>query len=277
MSFSPVQIIFLQKLVANRPESRRAGEAALFFQQNFSIGRLVKNNVQYQGGHFQAALQLLQANDLPVTALGPNSTRADSAAFGGMSEKSLSAAPHSRSVAVKALGHCTLDGHELYTPAGAYLVLTPADAKRVVCQRLMVVENLETFRTLDAYAWIDRRGMDVLAIYRGDVRLRNNDATEAIQGRQEPIWGFFDFDPAGLAFANALPAGRLERVILPSQTWLYQAADTPRGRQLFDSQVAVYSNVLNDSVHAEVIACWQLMKRLRSGVTQERMVWADGC
>lgn len=275
MSFTSVQVIFLQRLVAERPEARHAGDAVLFFQQNYSLGLLVKNQVKYRPQHFDAAEQLLLAHDLPVTALGPNSTRADSAAFGGMSEKSLSAAPHSRSVAVKALGRCTLDGHELYTPTGAYLVLTPADAKRVVCQRLMVVENLETFRTLDAYAWIDCRGMDVLAIYRGDVRLRNNDATEAIQGRQEPVWGFFDFDPAGLAFANALPAGRLERVILPSQTWLNQAADTPRGRQLFDSQVAIYSKVLNDAVHAEVIACWRLMKRLRSGVTQERMLHAD--
>ena len=34
------------------------------------------------------------------------------------------------------------------------------DAGRL-CRRLLVMENLETFRALAAYAWIDRRGLDV--------------------------------------------------------------------------------------------------------------------
>lgn len=274
MSFSAVQVTFLQRLVSDRPEFRRAGDVARFFCDHFGLGAAVGSRVEYRVAHYEAAESLLRANDLPVAAMGAHATRADSAAYGGMSEKSLSAAPHSKSVAVKCLGRCVLDGHLLYAPKGSYIVLTPEQAKRVTCQRILVVENLETFRSLEAYGWIDRCGLDVLAAYRGDVEMPNKDAAEVIKGRHEQIWGFFDFDPAGLAMANSLPARRLERVILPSQDWLQKAANTPRGRQLFDSQVKSFEKVLDRAVHAEVIALWQLMKRLRSAVTQERMLGA---
>ena len=122
---------------------------------------------------------------------------------------------------------------------------------------------------------IDRRGLDVLAIYRGDMELPNKDAAEVIRGRPEPIWGFFDFDPAGLVMANSVPTVRLERIILPSQAWLRRASNTPRGRQLFDSQFAAFGRSLDHAAHPEVIALWHVMKSLRSGVTQERMLSAD--
>ena len=183
--------------------------------------------------------------------------------------------PHSKAVAVKCLGRCVLDGHQLYTPEGSYIVLTPEQAQRVTCQRLLVVENLETFRALQAYAWFDRRGLDVLAIYRGDMELPNKDAAEVLRGRPERIWGFFDFDPAGLVMANSVLPARLERVILPSQAWLRRASNTPRGRQLFDSQFAAFGRSLDHAAHPEVIALWHIMKSLRSAVTQERMLSAD--
>ena len=275
MSFSTIQVTFLQRLVSERPPSRRTGDLAQFFCEHYSLGASVGRRVEYRGDHYEAAELLLRVHDLPIAPMRPLATRAESAAFGGMSEKSFSAAPHSKSVAVKCFGHCRLDGRELYAPEGSYIVMTPEQAQRVISQRLMVVENLETFRTLESYSWIDFRGLDVLVIYRGDVELPNKDAAEVIRGRQEPIWGFFDFDPAGLMMANALPTGRLERVILPSHVWLQQAADTARGRQLFDSQVVPFGRVLDESVHLEVITLWQLMKRLRSAVTQERMFLAD--
>jgi len=275
MSFSAVQVTYLQRLVSERPERRRAGDAARFFCDHYSLGTAVGSQVEYRADHYEAAERLLRAHDLPVAFLGADATRADSAAFGGMSEKSLSVAPHSNSVAVKCLGRCTLDGHELYAPQGSYLVLTTEQALRVTCQRLLVVENLETFRALEAYAWIDRRGLDVLAIYSGDMGLPNKDAAEVVKGRTEPIWGFFDFDPAGLVMANSVPPVRLERVILPSQAWLRRASNTARGRQLFDSQLAAFGRSLDRAVHPEVIALWHLMKSLRSAVTQERMLSAD--
>jgi hypothetical protein len=74
--------------------------------------------------------------------------------------------------------------------------------------------------------------------------------------------------------ANALPAGRLERVVLPSQDWLEKASNTPRGRQLFDTQSPVFGASLDQSEMPEIIALWQVLKRLQSAVTQERMLRA---
>lgn len=274
MSFSAVQVTFLQRLVIERPDRRRAGDAARFFSAHYSLGAVVGTQVEYRPDHHQAAECLLRAHDLPVAAMGPGATRADSAIYGGMSEKSLSVAPHSKSVAIKCFGHCTLDGRELFTPTGSYLVLAPEQARQVTCARLMLVENLETFRALESYAWIDFRGMDVLAVYRGDLVLPNKDAADVIQARSEPIWAFFDFDPAGLAMANALPADRLERFVLPALDWIKHASNTPRGRQLFDAQSAVFGASLDQSEVPEITALWQFLKSLGSAVTQERLLQA---
>jgi hypothetical protein len=275
MAFRAAQIAFLQRLVSERPAFRSGGGFALMFSEHYSLGKPVGNRVEYTDVHLEAAERLLRAHDLPVTALSRQATRADASAYGGMSEKSFSVAPHANSVAVKCLGRCTLDGHELYTPDGAHVVLTTEAAGRVACQRLMVVENLETFRRLGAYSWIDRAHYDVLALYRGDPELPNKDAAAVVQARPEPIWAFFDFDPAGLGLANSLPPERLERVILPPAKWLEQAANTAQGRQLFDSHLGQYERTLDLATHPEVVAAWGLMKRLRSAVAQERMVGVD--
>lgn len=271
MAFTAIQISFLQRLVDERPPSRQTGETAVFFFEHFSLGRVAGSKVEYSDAHFAAAERLLVANKLPVRALGTGTTRAQAAEYGGMSEKDFSVAPNANSVAVKGLGNCYFDGHGLHTPQGAYLVLTVEQAMRVTCKRIMVVENLETFRSLQDYTWIDRRGFAVLAIYRGDKDVPNKDAAELIRSRAEPIWGFFDFDPAGLAMANALPGDRFEQLLLPDYGWLEKSADTARGRQLFDQQLSSYGSVLNRATHQQIVAAWTLMNRLRSAVTQERM------
>lgn len=274
MAFKAIQVSFLQRLVQERASSRQVGSTSNYFSEHFSLGRVVGTRVEYTAAHFEAAENLLLTNQLPIKALDTGTTRAQASEFGGMSEKNFSSAPHADSVAVKGLGSCGFDGHELHTPQGAYLVLTVGQALRVTCERIMVVENLETFRGLQDYNWIDRRGLAVLVIYRGEKDLPNKDAAELIRSRSEPIWGFFDFDPAGLVMANALPADRLERLLLPDSIWLENAADSPRGRQLFDCQLRSYGNVLNGATHPEIAAGWGLMKRLRSAVTQERMMKA---
>jgi hypothetical protein len=271
MAFTAVQVSFLQRLIHQRVTSRHASATARYFSEHFSLGHIVGNRLEYTNAHFTAAERLLGANDLPVKAFGSGATRAKAAAYGGMSEKDFSAAPHSNSVAIKSLGGCFLDGSRLHTPLGAYMVLTVGQAKNVTCDRIAVVENLETFRMLQDYSWIDREDLAVLAIYRGEKDLPNKDATDLLHARTEPIWGFFDFDPAGLAMANALPTDRFERLLLPDPGWLEKAADSARGRSLFDRQVSVYRDVLDRATHPEVAAAWGLMKGLQSAVTQERM------
>lgn len=271
MALTTTEVSFLQRLVAERPTTRSSGAAATFFCDNHGLGVCIKRRIEYQEKHFEAAERLLRLHDLPVSPLGANSTRSDVAQFGGLSEKSYSTAPHANSVNVKVRGTCYLDDHLLYTPAGTHLVLTTEQALQVTCERLMLVENLETFRYLEEYTWIDSRNLNVLVIYRGDRHAPLGDAASVLVNRCEPVWSFTDFDPAGLAMANAMALDRLERIWLPTQDWLTAAANTARGRELFDTQEAQYSATLDASSIPAVMRAWALMKRLRSGVTQERM------
>ena len=271
-TFTTVQAQFLRRLVKERPEQRRAGGAATHFCHHFSVGSLVGQAVLYSESHFRMAENILRAHDLPLVEPDADAGRADIAVFGGMSEKELSQGPHADSVAVRFVGACSLGGAPVTTPPGAYLVLPVATALQIRCDRLMVVENLETFRQLERYEWINFEGRSVMAIFRGDPRLSTRDALDVIVGAKLPIWAFVDFDPAGLAIACALPADRLERLILPSLEWLTQAADSARGRLLYADQVGGCSNVLEAAGHPEVALAWSTMRTLRSAVTQERML-----
>ena len=47
------------------------------------------------------------------------------------------------------------------------------------------------------------------------------------------------------------------------------------GRSVPHSQVAAYGRTLDQAAQPDVTALWQLMKGLRSAVTQERMIRAD--
>ena len=271
MAFTTIEVSFLQRLVAERPLVRASGAAATFFCDNHGLGVCIRRRIEYQDKHFAAAERLLRLHDLPVSPLGPYSTRADVAQFGGLSEKNYSTAPHANSVNVKVLGTCYLDGQRLYTPVGANLVLTREQSLLVTCKRIMLVENLESFRFLEEYSWVNRSNVNFLVVYRGDKHAPLGDAASVLMNRSEPIWAFMDFDPAGLAMANALPLGRLEKILLPSPDWIEVAANTARGRELFDTQEAQYSATLDASSSPQVKKAWTLMKRLKSGVTQERM------
>lgn len=271
MAFTAAQLAFLQRLISDSPSHRQASATANYFSEHFSLGRVIGRRVEYTKAHFEAARRLLEANQVPAQPLGIGATRAEAAAYGGMSEKTFSVAPHADSVALKALGNCVFEKRPMYTPGASYLVLTVEQATQVSCERIMVVENFETFRRLQNYAWIDSQGLAVLAIYRGEKNLPIKDAAALVAARPEPLWGFFDFDPAGLVMANALPHERFERLLLPDFSWLEVVADSPRGRQLFDSQTSAYGKVLDAASHIQITVAWRLMKRLCSAVTQERM------
>lgn len=274
MTFDARQILFLQGLVEERPTQRSAGKIAKHFCEHFSLGRDVGRCIEYRTEHHSMALSLLQAHDLPVKKPSTTGLRADSAKFGGLSEKSLSVAPHAGSIAIKCFGGCYLDSTSLTTPPDSYLVVTPEFSRNITCDKWMMVENLETFRNLERYKWINYRNEAVVAIYRGDSTLSTGDAIELLRMRSEPIWAFVDFDPAGLIIANSLPAARLERLILPNWPLLRLLADTPRGRQLFDDQISYSKGVLDNVTQPLLKDAWKEMQELQSGVTQERMMHA---
>lgn len=271
MSLTSTEIRFLQRLVADRPTARVGNITARSMSTNFSLGLSTGRNIEYSEQDWLRAASLLRSHDIPTTRLEEGAGRIELAAYGGVSEKSFSQAPHADSVAIRCMGHCKLDGIELYTPQGCYLALTIEAAARVQCDRLMVVENLESFRRLERYTWLSPEGSNVLVIYRGDTIFNGRDAQALVLGRSEPIWAFFDFDPQGLMMANALPRDRLEKIMVPDLEILAGLCDTIRGRELFHDQVHGCQTQLDASQHSAVEPLWKLMKRLRSGATQERM------
>lgn len=275
MSFDLHQVLFLQRLVGERPPQRRVGVVSRHFCEHYSLGTMVGRRIEYRDEHLRMAEALLRNHDLPVEPMAAQASRADVATYGGLSEKALSAAPHAGSIAVKCVDDCALDSCVLQTPEGTYLVVTPEVGRRISCDRLLLVENLETFRQLERYRWIHYQGLAVLAVFRGDSALSTGEALKLVRERPEPIWAFVDFDPAGLVIANSLPRDRLERIVLPGLSWLRQAAKTSRGRQLFDEQEPKARAGLDRAEHPEVRAAWAEMRALRSGVTQERMLFVQ--
>lgn len=270
--YSAHEIAFLQRLHRERPQECRAGKTALFFYREFHIGRLAGATIEYDQGHYEAAAQHLVARGLPLEALGKAAQRADAAVYAGLSEKQGTVAPHADSVALKTVGGCTVQGQALWTPDGAYMVSSVADACQVTCDVVCWVENFETFRRLHEYRWIAFESRAVLVLYRGDSRFSPRDALQCLRLRAEPVWAFVDFDPAGLLIANGVASERLERLLHPGSEWLREAAaDSSQGRALYAQQVDRCRGVLDGASSDIIREAWALLQGLRSGVTQERM------
>jgi hypothetical protein len=216
---------------------------------------------------------LLTNLKLPLLQRAPGTLRSEAANIPGVSEKYRTISPHSNSVAIKPIsGQCMYDGKQFCIPAESYAVLTIQQACAVSAQRLLVVENFETFRLLERYQWIDYQGLDILAIYRGDTRFRLDEVASMLTQRLEPTWIFSDFDPAGLAMAVVLP--RLERVVLPKITWLEDMTIKSRRHDLFANQLKQYGRLLDRTNSLLIDPVWQLMKRLNAGLPQEWMAKA---
>ena len=269
MSFSPAEVKFLQRLVADRPGRRADGVAALLFCKNSRIGVAYGRHIEYVEADFEKAEKLLLANGLPVVELQPGASRADAAVYPGLSEKAQSKAPASDAVCLKFMGDCRLDGRALYAPPGGYLVMTTRQALQIQVDELLVVENLETFRWIEDYRWIDGGGKSVMVIYRGDRDNSVRDSMDVIAQRTEPTNAFFDFDPAGLGMAAGLP--RLARLLLPEPEWLRAAAKGSRAMELYAKSSDQWEATLDGCSDESIGRAWALLKEMRAGVAQEGM------
>lgn len=272
MSVSPTEISFLQRLIDERAITRSAGRAALMFAHHHGIGIQVGRAIEYNAHDYCNARLFLQTHNIPLHALAPDSPRAQTM-HSGQSEKIGTRAPHADSVMVKPLsGRCLLDGHLLWARRGGYYVMTTEDARRIESTALLAVENLETFRYIEDYTWIDCHGENVLAIYRGDNRYGINDFLNVITDHPH-LWWFGDFDPAGLHMAIDLgKKANLCRVIHPDLHWLeMHARGDSRGESLYGKSLAQYQSILNSAPDSDVDSLWQLMKRIQAGWPQEWM------
>ena len=273
MTLTSLQIAFLQRLAAQKPTSTRSSAVAEFFAEHHYIGFRVGRTIEYSESHHEKAALLLTNLKLPLLPRALDTLRSEAANIPGISEKSGTIRPHSNSVSVKPIsGNCFYGGKPFSIPSESYAVLTIQQACAVSAQRLMVVENFETFRLLESYLWIDYQGLDVLAIYRGDKQFRQDEAASVLERRTEPTWMFSDFDPAGLAMAVGLP--RLERVILPEMPWLEHMTIKSRRQDLFANQLDQYGRMLDGTNSVFIAPAWLLMKRLSAGLPQEWMAKA---
>lgn len=273
MAFTITQMRFLQDLIEKKPPQKPVGQAATFLAEHFAIGRLEGRRVEYDQIHFEAAYQLLKNENLPISRPQSGSRRAQASGYSGLSEKYATVAPHKDSIAIRvASGKCRLDDVEVCTPAGTYMVANLETALRISADRLMVVENLETFRHLEKQRWIDYGELNVLAIFRGDTRFSTGEPPLLLSSRSEPVWAFYDFDPAGLALANLAP--RLEKVVSPPVDWLVPTARRAKRLDLYQDQFSQYEAGLNAATVPQVRELWGLMKDIRVGYPQE---WMEAC
>jgi hypothetical protein len=268
MALSAIERRFLQQLVAERPVDRRSDTATAFCSQ-FAIGRHVGARVEYVGQDYVKAQQLLEAEGVSVSALPAGASRADAAIHRGMSEKSGTRAPHAGSVAIKALGACSFGPQTLWTPPGGYLVCDATVAALVDADRLLLVENLETFRQIERYSCVDRGAYRVLTVFRGDRVFSARASQELLESRSEPVWAFVDFDPAGLGIAAGLP--RLERLVLPPQSKLVPRLRGARSVELYERSSGQWGALLEQAEHPEIRSAWQIMRTHRGGLAQESM------
>lgn len=269
MNLTPFQIQFLRRLANEKPPTSTTSQVAEFFSVDQCIGIRVGRRFEYSPGDHDRAALLLVNHGLSLVGLPAGATRAQAIGRPGISEKVGTVAPHSNSIAVKcAQGICRLGDDTI--PHIGYAVLTLEQALLVSADRIMVVENLESFRWLARTSWIDYQGLNVLAIYRGDPRFKVDDAQRLVSARPEPVWAFFDFDPAGLGMS--LELSRLERLILPPQDSLTRLVRSADAGHLYSDQLEQYEGTLDGLTSGPVWEAWRLMKSLHSGLPQE---WMD--
>jgi hypothetical protein len=271
MQLTAAEIAFLQRLVAERPPKRQNGTSAVSLMQEHRIGRAAGRSIEYTAGDFERAERLLKNAGQSLIALAPGATRAEMAGRVGVTEKSGAARPHSNSIAWKpAAGQVRMGSGVVQAFGGGYQVSTVEDACAVEADVLMVVENLESLRWIERSTWIDYQGKSVMAIFRGDAQFSNADVKRLLDAREEDVWVFSDFDPAGLWIAASVP--RVKRLVLPEATALEIMTKKAKRFDLFVDQLKQYRSVLDSCQQNDIERAWSLMKRLQAGLPQEWML-----
>lgn len=268
MSFSHSQITFLRHLAARVATEKAATQAADFFHTQHGLGQRAGSRYLYGEIDADRARQLLINRGIALVSPVQALRRSDAANNNPGNEKSGTLSPHYDSVAIKtAHGQCLLEG--VPVARTGYQVVTLGQANSVRADVLLVVENLESFRFLERNCWIDFQDKDVLAVFRGDNVFRANGATKVIESRSEPVWAYFDFDPAGLGMAAHLL--RLDRLLLPTEAILCAAARRSNQVHLFADQIAQWATTLDADGRELIKAPWRHMQRIRMGLAQEYM------
>lgn len=272
--FTPTEARFLQRLASGTVVELATSQTAASLYSNYYLGRATGKRFLYEPDDVIRAAELLKSAGISLEPLPAGSLRSDATEQGGGSEKSRTQRPHADSIPVKPMaGCCRVDSKPLVLAPGGYMVVNAAVAQRITATRLMLVDNVETFRRLEQYRWIDYGDHDVLAMYRGDAWFNQAETLAVVAARTEPVWCFYDFDPEGLGRAATQP--RLEKVVLPDVVTLTAAVRHHERRDLFSNNDKTWRPTLDGDTRPLIAEPWALMKSLRRGLPQEWMERLD--
>lgn len=265
MNLTPIEFRFLQGLLADRRDRPHSASAERFYLDR-KIGTPIGRKFVYSQEDVEHVRSLLEALDLPLTASDRRFDRADAVLRPGLSEKAGTVNPHANTVAFR-----VFDGGSPITRPG-YQVATVEEVAGLTPDLLVVVENFETLRQLDRYQWVIDRLTSVkttLALFRGDNIYRIVDAKSCINSLDCPVWGFHDFDPAGLFMS--LSIRNIEEHLVPPKALLRAAVMGQKRNDLYFNQYDQYARALDLCDHEHIAGLWSLMKGWQKGLPQEWM------
>lgn len=265
MRLSAIELRFLQGLLADCGDRSQSACAELFYRDR-KIGTRIGRKFVYSQEDVYRARSILVALNLPFTASDQPTDRAGAAVRPGISEKSGTVGPHNNAVAFRVFAGRTP------TSQPGYQVATAEEVECLTPDVVLVIENFETLRQLQRYQWVMERLTSVratLVLYRGDTIYRLEDAQRCIDALDCPVWGFHDFDPAGLHMS--LSIRNITEHLIPPQLVLRAAIETKNRSDLYFNQYDQYSRTLEACSHPQIAALWALMKSLQKGLPQEWM------
>lgn len=262
MSFSPSEVAFLRRLVADRP-ARRYGVIAASIADGHHIGRSVGARVEYGEQDYAAAASALTSRGFELQTPTPGLLRSD--AGPGGSEKVGAQRVMAQLVAVVPMNMASP------VPAGArFLAARWQELDPSGFDVILECENLEPLLQLARYTWLRNfvRGRRTLAVFRGMPHsFTTGAAAEFIAYAGKPVLGFYDFDPEGLTMAASEP--HLEALCLPPTEELAAATIRFKRTHLYLDQVRARRAALDALPPGQVQAAWQLLKSLQCGLNQE--------
>lgn len=265
MRISATELKFLQGLLADSRDRAPSASAELFRRESY-IGTQIGRRFVYAPEDVARAKNLLVALNLPLTADNRPTDRADAARRPGISEKSGTVDPHANAVAFR-----VFVGRIPVTQPG-YQVATSEEVRCLTPDLIVVVENFETLRQLERYEWVMERFTSAgttLVLFRGDTVYRLDDSRCSMEALDCPVWGFHDFDPAGLHMS--MSTRNLSEHLIPTQLVLRAAVEAKKRSDLYFTQFDQYARTLEACSHPQIAALWGLMKSLQKGLPQEWM------
>lgn len=274
------ELAFLQKLLL---DAQNSSESPLLLKRQFSrradalsryhrIGLAVAKRFEYRADDIGRAQDLLRALGLPLVASPDLLDRAQASSIPGRSEKYADTSPHDGEIAILPLSAGNLYKDQVLShQLPGYLVITAQDSPALHTEHLLVVENFETFVQLRRYAWLLKHPSTqqaCLAIFRGDNVFKGNHALEFLRARDEPVWAFPDFDPAGLGWTLSLP--RFAGLVFPWDGMRERLLQHNRA-DLYHRSVAQWEQQLSQAAHPDIQRAWQLIHAVWRGLNQEAL------